>query len=395
MKKVLLYGSILAMLVACSSVKKTRKALNLGDYRQAIHTSIDNLAKNKSKKGKQPYVLLLEEAFEKYTERELNQIAFLQNDENPVHFEAIYRSYTNLRNIQQRIRPLLPLRVFDENRDARFEFKDYQDDLLDSKEDLSDYLYENASDLLKNATLKQDYRKAYEDFVYLEEIDPGFDDTKSKMEEAYLKGQAYVKVNMVNQSDQIVPAKLQEELLNFNTYGLDSKWTQYHANPLPNIRYDYAMELALKNIDISPEQVSEKQIIKEKQIKDGYKYARDSQGNVVKDSLGNKVKVDRFKTVQCNFYEFTQFKSARVTGVVNFTDLATQQPMDSYPLSSEFVFEHIYADYDGDKSAVDTELVPLLGLASVPFPTNEQMVYDAGEDLKARLKSILARQRYD
>lgn len=394
MKKLLLYSSILALIVACSSVKKTQKNLNLGHYGQAINTSIEKLAKNKTKNGNQSYVLLLEEAFAKYTERELKQIAFLQNDENPAHFEAIYRSYTDLQDVQQRIRPLLPLRVNDENRNARFEFEDYEDDILDSKDDLADYLYESASDLLKNATTKQDFRNAYDDFAYLEEIDSGQGDAKTKMEEAYAKGQDYIKVNLVNHSDQIVPAKLQEELLNFNTYGLDSKWTQYHANPLPNIRYDYAMELALKSIDISPEQVSEKQIIKEKQIKDGYKYARDSDGKVVKDSLGNKVKVDRFKTVKGNFYQFTQFKSARVAGMVKFIDLATQQPLNSYPLSSEFVFEHVYADYDGDKNALDTDSVHLLELVSVPFPTNEQMVYDAGEDLKARLKSILMEQRY-
>lgn len=395
MKKSLFYGAVLAVFVACGGVKKTQKALNLGDYGQAINTSIENLAKNKSKKGNQAYVLMLEEAYKKNTERELKQIAFLQKDENPAHYEAVYRSYVSLRDIQERIRPLLPLPVQDENRNARFKFKDYQDDLLDSKDDLSDHLYDKASNLLKNATSKQDYRTAYDDFVYLEEIDPGFDDTKLKMEEAFARGQDYVQVQMVNNTDQIVPVKLQEELLNFNTYGLDGQWVQFHANPLPNIKYDYAMELSLKEINISPEQVNEKQIIKERQVKDGHSYALDPKGNVVRDSLGNKIRIDRFKTVQCNFYQFTQFKSAQVAGVVRFTDLTTQQALDSYPLSSEFVFEHIYANYDGDKRALDNDLVKFLGLASVPFPSNEQMVYDAGEDLKSRLKSILVRQRFN
>ncbi len=395
MKKSLIYGAVMAVFVACGGVKKTQKALNLGDYGQAINTSIANLAKNKFKKSNQAYVLMLEEAFKKNMERELKQIEFLQEDENPAHYEAVYRSYANLRDIQERIRPLLPLPVQEEKRNARFKFKDYQDDLLDSKDDLSDHLYDKASYLLKNATNKQDYRTAYEDFVYLEEIDPGFDDTKSKMEEAFARGQDYVKVQMVNNTDQIVPAKLQEELLNFNTYGLDGQWTQFHANPLPNIRYDYTMELSLKEINISPEQVNEKQIIKERQVKDGHSYVLDPEGNVVRDSLGNKIKIDRFKTVQCNFYQFTQFKSAQVAGVVRFTDLATQQSLESYPLSSEFVFEHIYANYDGDKRALDNDLVKLLGLVSVPFPSNEQMVYDAGEDLKLRLKSILVRQRFN
>jgi hypothetical protein len=105
--------------------------------------------------------------------------------------------------------------------------------------------------------------------------------------------------------------------------------------------------------------------------------------------------VDKFKTVRCDFYQFTQFKSAQVVGVVNFTDLRKQQQINQYPLASEFVFEHIYANYNGDKRALDNDLLPFLQAARVPFPTNEQMVYDAGEDLKNNLKSILTRQRFN
>ncbi|MGB6152790.1 MAG: hypothetical protein WBG48_12450 [Pricia sp.] len=394
MKKSILLGAIFTLLIACGGVKKTQKAMNAGDYNRAIYTSIENLAKNKSKKGNQSYILLLEEAYQKNTERELKQIAFLEKDDNPAHLEAIYQGYVGLRTIQQRIRPLLPLYIHDENRNARFVFNDYQDDVLDSKDDLSEYLYENATNLLENATSKQDYRKAYDDLVDLEEIYPDFDDTKAMMKEAYTKGQDYVKVDMINTSEKIIPAKLQDELLNFNTYGLDEQWTTYHTNPLPNIRYDYAMELALNTIDISPEQISEKQIVRERQVKDGYQYAVNDAGTVMKDSLGNKIKIDKFKTVKCNFYQFTQFKSARVAGMVRFTNLATNQPLDSYPLASEFIFEHVYANYEGDKRALENELEQLLGLTSLPFPTNEQMVYDAGEDLKSRLKSILTRQRF-
>ncbi|MEP2240364.1 MAG: hypothetical protein ABJI22_18500, partial [Maribacter sp.] len=94
-------------------------------------------------------------------------------------------------------------------------------------------------------------------------------------------------------------------------------------------------------------------------------------------------------------YQFTQFKSAQVTGVVSFIDLKKQQKVNQYPLSSQFVFEHVYANYDGDKRALDNELVSLLQLARVPFPSNEQMVYDAGEDLKNNLKNILNNQRFN
>lgn len=394
MKKLLLLG-IFTVLMACGGVKKAQEAINLGDYGSAIHKSLKNLAQNKTKKANQPYIVLLEEAYRKNTERELKNIAFLEKEDNPSNYEAIYNSYENLRNIQERIKPLLPLTIEEENRNAKFKFREYGDALLDAKEQLSEYLYDNAEELMNNAASKFDYRKAFDDFKYLNEINPGFEDSEQLMQIAYEKGLHYVKVDVVNQTQQIIPARLEQDLLNFNTYGLDEHWTRYHTNPQADITYDYDMNIAFRNISVSPERVNERQIIKEKQVKDGYRYATDTNGAIIKDSLGNKIRVDRFKTVQCDLYQFTQFKTAKVDGAVHFVDLQTKQEINSYPISSEFVFEHVYANYEGDKRALDNDLVALLNLAEVPFPTNEQMVYDAGEDLKTRIKEILKRQRFD
>lgn len=395
MKKILLFSAFCLFLLSCGGVKKTKEAINTGNYQNAISNAIKNLVDNKDKKGNQPYILLLEEAFQKNTERELEQIAFLQKEGNPANYEAIYKGYVQLNQIQQRISPLLPLRVADENRVAQFSFKSYDDKIIKAKNNLSEYLYSNASALLDQGKNKQDFRKAYDDFKYLSEIHPGYADTNQKMDAAYAKGVDYVKVQLYNDSEQIIPGRLQEELLNFNTYGLNNLWTQYHATPLEGKTYDYEMQLAFKNISISPEQVKEKQIIKEKQIPDGYEYLVDRNGAVIKDSLGNKIKVDKFKTVRSNFYQFTQFKSVQLVGNVSFMDLQSQQQLNSYPLSSEFVFEHNYANYQGDKRALDNEMIALLNLAAVPFPSNEQMVYDAGEDIKAKVKGILTRHSFN
>ena len=394
MKRLLLLGISAIFVMACSGVKKTQEAINVGDYGNAINVSVKNLVQNKSKKGNQPYILILEEAFQKNTERELKHIEFLQKGDNPTNYEAVYNSYKNLKHIQGRIQPLLPLYIEEENRTAEFEFQNYDNDLLDAKELLSEYLYDSAEELMESATNKQDYRKAYNDFKYLNQLNPGFEDTEQMIDAAYEKGLDFVRVGMVNETQQIIPARLEQDLLNFNTYGLDELWTRYHTNPQSNIAYDYDMKIALRAIQISPEQVNEKQLIKEKQVKDGYQYAVDSNGAIVKDSLGNKIKIDKFKTVRCTFYEFTQFKAVQVAGAIRYIDLKTKQELDNYPLATEFIFEHIYANYEGDKRALDNDSVQLLNLAAVPFPTDEQMIYDAGEDLKARIKDIVISQRF-
>ncbi|SHK26105.1 hypothetical protein SAMN04488007_2558 [Maribacter aquivivus] len=394
MKKFLLF-SFIGILLSCSGVKKTQEALNSGNYEAAINKAVMNIAENKNKKSNQQYIVLLEEGYKKNTERELQHIKFLKKDGNAANYEEIFNAYGRLKSIQERIRPLLPLQIQDEGRRAQFNFKNYDDDIIAAKSKLSEFLYNKANALLTDANYKADFRNAYNDLNYLQEINPNYKDVISKIDEAYQKGLDYVIVDMTNNTNQIIPKRLEDELLNLNTYGLNSNWTEYHTNRLHNQVYDYQMEVSFQDINISPEQIREKQISKERQIKDGYTFVEDRNGNVVSDSLGNSIKVDKFKTVRCNFYQFTQFKSAQVTGVVNFIDLKKQQKINQYPLTSQFVFEHIYANYDGDKRALDNDLVSLLQLARVPFPSNEQMVYDAGEDLKNNLKNILNNQSFN
>ncbi|WP_299317520.1 hypothetical protein [uncultured Maribacter sp.] len=394
MKKFLLF-SFIGLLLSCSGVKKTQEALNSGNYEAAINKAVMNIAENKTKKSNQQYIVLLEEGYKKNTERELQHIKFLKKDGNAANYEEIFNAYGRLKSIQERIRPLLPLQIQDEGRRAQFSFKNYDDDIIAAKSKLSEFLYNKANTLLTDANYKADFRNAYNDLNYLQEINPNYKDVISKIDEAYQKGLDYVIVDMTNNTNQIIPKRLEDELLNLNTYGLNSNWTEYHTNRIQNQVYDYQMEVSFQDINISPEQIREKQISKERQIKDGYTFVEDRNGNVVSDSLGNSIKVDKFKTVRCNFYQFTQFKSAQVTGVVNFIDLKKQQKINQYPLTSQFIFEHIYANYDGDKRALDNDLVSLLQLARVPFPSNEQMVYDAGEDLKNNLKNILKNQSFN
>ena len=386
---------ILALIItSCNSVKKTQEALNSGNYDAAINNAIEKLRSNKDKKRNQPYITMLEDAFAKVVDRDLQQITRLEKDGNPANLEAIFNIYKSLRLVQDKIRPLLPLYNQEKGRNANFAFNDYTNDIVETKDKLSEYLYLNASELLANSVNKLDYRKAYNDLKYLDQINYNYKDVRQKTEEAHAKGTDYVIVSMFNDTQVIIPKRLEEDLLNFNTYGLNDIWTVYHSNPLKNINYDYEMEVAFKDISISPEQIKERQVTQEKEIIDGWEYLKDKRGNVVKDSLGNDIKVDRYKVVRCEYYEFTQFKAAQVTGNVVFKDLKTKQQINTYPLTSEFVFEHIYANYDGDSRALDNTYLKLLEVKSVPFPSNEQMVYDAGEDIKARIKNIIAKQRF-
>ena len=391
MKKITLL--FLALVVASCGVKQTQSMLSNGDYDGAIYSAIDALRSNKNAKGKQDYVYLLEEAFAKAKQRDLETLNLLSKEKSPANYEKIYNLYTQLNSRQERIKPLLPLQLLKEGRNAIFPMDDYSDDLVNSKSNLSGFLYANAKKLMTSKN-KLDFRQAFDDLTYLEKLNPNYKDVRALMDDAQFKGTDFVHVYTKNETNMVIPVKLQDDLLDFSTYGINDKWTVYHNNKQKNISYDFAMMVNFRAIAISPEQIKEKQFIKEKQIKDGVKNLVDANGNIVKDSLGKPIKVDNMKSITVSIYEFTQFKSCKVTAKVDYINLKTNQLLDAYPVTSEFIFSYIYANYNGDKRAVEETYYQYFDRRAVPFPSNEQMVYDTGEDLKLKLKNIITNNKF-
>lgn len=384
---------LISLLFLGCGVKQTQSMLSNGDYDGAISRALDGLRTNKNSKGNQEYVYLLEEAFAKAKERDLNNLKLLIKENNPSNLERIYNLYTQLHSRQERVKAILPLKLINENRNAYFPFDDYSDSIIASKNDLSAYLYANAKKLMTSRN-KLDARDAFDDLAYLDQLNPNYKDVRSLMDEAKFKGTDFVFVSTKNDTQMIIPARLQEDLLDFSTFGINDKWTVYHNKKQKDIYYDYGLVVTFRTIVVSPEQVREKQFVKEKQVKDGTKVLLDANGNPVKDQNGNNVMVDNLKTVTASIYEFTQNKSCQVTAKVEFLDNRSNQLIDTYPLSSEFVFNYVYATFNGDKRACEQDYFQFFDRKAVPFPTNEQMVFDSGEDLKAKLKAIITRNKF-
>lgn len=386
MIRFLLSSVIMVCILSCSTSKQIEKAVSAGNYDQAIYDAIGKLRTNKDKKGKADFIAMLQEAYNKANERDITNIEFLKKDSNPENYLRIYDLYVGLNKRQELIKPLLPLAI--NGRTVKFDIKDYSNQIITYKNNASLNLYNNATTLLKSSN-KLDARQAFNILQDIEDINPNFKDVRNLLEVAHNKGTDFVIVDMVNDTRKIIPTRLENDLLNFSTYGLNNLWTVYHNAPVDKIKYDYNMRVNLRDINISPEQIKERQIIKEKQIADGKQNLLDSKGNVVKDSLGKAIQVDKMVTVRCEYYESTQFKSSQVTGNVEYIDLKNKQLVDAFPISSEFVFQHVFATSRGDRRALETTLLPFLNNRQVPFPSEEQMIYDTGEDLKVQLKKII------
>ena len=392
MKKITLVLALLIVLSSCG-VKQTQNLLSSGNYDEAINNAVSNLRTNKDKKSKQDYVYLLEEAFAKAKERNLNTINLLVKESNPAQIEKLYNLYIQLNDRQEKIKPILPLQLIKEGRTAIFPFENYNEEIVSSKNALSRYLYDNAKALIRTK-IKMNQRKAFDDLTYLNQLNPNYKDIQKLMEEAQFKGTDFVLVSTKNETNMIIPVRLQNDLLDFNTYGLNDKWTVYHSNTQKGIDYDYSMLIRFRGIYISPEQIKEKEFVKERQIKDGQKKLIDANGKVVLDEKGKEIYVDNYKNATVRIFESRQLKSCQVTAKVEYINFKNNELMQSFPLTSEFIFENIYATYKGDKRASDDNYYSYFDKKAVPFPSNEQMVYDTGEDLKAKIKNILNTNRF-
>lgn len=390
MKRFLLFTVLVSVLVSCSAKKQIEEAISHGNYDQAISEALRKLENNKDKKRKQDYVIMLKEAYDKVLTEDLAQIEHLKKDGNPELYKTIYESYADLEARQNAIKHVMPLKI--NGKTISFSFNDYSNELVEYRYKTSNYLMDKGLDLLDTED-KFNAREAYSLFDYVDSINPNFEDVRDLMQEAHLKGMDYVQVSILNETHQIIPQRLEAELLDFNTYGLNQFWTTYHAIADNTIDYDFAMELQLKRINISPERVNERQLLREKQIVDGWEYLLDDNGNVAKDSLGNDIKVDKIVNVRARFFEVLQTKSSQVIADVVYKDLKQNQVIDAFTIDSGFTFENVFGRFKGDRRALNRDDINLLRQRQVSFPSDEQMVYDSGEDLKLKLKNIISSYR--
>ncbi len=388
MRKIIFSSLFFLLLMSCGNVKQIQEAVYSGNYDQAIDMSVAQIKKKKGKKAADPYVKLLKEAYDKATTRDLTDIDKLSKDTNPEKWQHIYDLYLNLDTRQDKIKPLLPLRLIKENKEVNFVFNNYTDKIIDAKNHLVNHLYKKAKILLKSNN-KSDIRTAYDLLDELDRIDPNYKDVRQLMDQAHRRGITYALVKIVNQTDKIIPKRLSDELLNFSSYGASNFWVDYHNQPQQGRNYDYTINLKFKQINISPDQSREKEIIEEKDIQDGYTYQKDANGNIVKDSLGNPVKIPKMVRVRSKVHLYNQHKEAQVQAITEIIDNRTGQRVDNFPLQSQFVFDYTYATQQGDKRAIRKEIIEFLDKRPVPFPTNEQMIYDAAQDIKMQFKDIL------
>ncbi len=385
-------ASILFLLFfsACTS---PLKLLETGEYDRAFYQALDKLAGKSKKKTK--WVVVLEEAFARANQRDLRDAEALKREGNPSRSPRIAAIYQDIARRQEALLPLLPL-VDDTGRQAEFELVDIDQLLLESRQEAAEYLYARAQQLLRQAEegVRPAAREAFDLLRQSEDMVPGpYRDRETLIRQAEYLGTTRVLARFVLDAPVLLPADFGEELLAFYLESWHDPWTAFYLEPAHGEEPDIEMVLRLRQARVAPERLRERQRSFERVIEEGTEYLLDKNGNVVKDSLGNDIKVPKKVTIRAEMLEILQQKAAATQLEVAWYDLQADRLIDRFRRDAEAVFEHYSARCRGDRRAIDRELRAYCDKRVVPFPPDATMVFDAAAllrpDLHRSMEAVL------
>jgi len=382
MRRVIPFVFILAIIMSgCGSSKKQ---LEKGNYDAAIDKSVKQLRKDPSD-SKQ--LATLENAYKIANDQDNERIRFLKMEGKPNNWDEIYIVYKRLNDRQSLVRTVPNLSS------GNFQYVDYMKDMIIAKRKAADFYYAHGIELMKS-NIKESYRQAYDEFVRAKEYVGDYEGIDNKIIEARNNGMSRVFVSLVNKSVLKFPKEFEDDLLALDLPNLNTGWVEYHTQNLDqNIQYDYFVNVNVKVVAVTPDQIAQRDSVIKREIEDGFSYVLDKKGNVMKDTLGNDIKQKKYKSVQCALIESVQRKSCRIDGDIEVIQVNPNKLLKKDPIGAQSDFEHISSRALGDLQALSPAQLERTRVKPLPFPSDIDMVVRCSESLKMAIRGAMQNNR--
>ncbi|NOY36141.1 MAG: hypothetical protein GXO83_01040 [Chlorobi bacterium] len=385
MKRVLY---IFLSLVILSSCGGSKKQLQKGNYDIAINKAVKKLMRNPDSSDD---IMVLERSYKLANEQDLEQIKFLKMEGKPDNWDAILNHYMNLKNRQTKVRPVLPLKLG--NRTVNFDYVDYDSEIIQAKHKAAEYFFAHGQKLMNNGD-KDSYRQAYYEFSKVKDYWGDYENIDKLLSLSRYYGMSRVIVAIENNTQLKLSPQFQDELLAIDPANLNTEWVEYYTRHLDDsVNYDYQVNISLNVIAVSPDMVSEKDTIEKKRIENGFEYALDQNGNVMKDTAGNDIKIKKYKDITCSLVKTIQQKDVTIQGNVEIYSLSPMKLLKKDPIGANSHFEHFSARAIGDVDALSAESRQMINAKKVPFPSDVEMIMRCSENLKQAIRGILMQNR--
>jgi hypothetical protein len=373
------------LLAGCGSSKKQ---LESGNYDAAIDKAVKALRKDSDSPKD---IESLERAMKIVTERDNERIRYLKMEGRPDAYDEIYMIYKNMSDRQALVRTVTPLDF--NGRTVQFPYVDYMQEMVIAKKKAADFYYAHGQELMKNGT-KESYRQAYAEFVRAQEYVGDYEGIDQMLQESRYLGISRVYIAVANYSIIKFPQEFEKDLLALDLPRLNSEWVEYHTTILnEETQFDYIVNVNIRSVGVSPDRQFQRDSLIKKTVEDGFDYVKDERGNVKKDSLGNDIKVVKFKNLQCALIQTVQVKECVIQGDVEVISTNPEKLVKKDPIGATSNFEHISARAIGDVNALSTKQKAMLQSQVVEYPTDLEMVVMCSENLKNAIRGLIQQNR--
>mgnify|MGYP001033637061 CR=1 FL=1 len=386
MKRILPVFIILTILF--SGCVSSKKQLSKGNYDAAIDKAVRELRRDRDD-AKQ--IEILSESYRVANELDQERIRYLKMEGRPDSWDEIYRIYQALGSRQTLVRTVTPLSL--DGRTVEFPYVDYMTEMVEAKRKAADFYFAHGNQLM-NGKIKENYRQAFGEFVRAKQYMGDYPGIDNKIEEAKYLGMSRVFVSVHNSSIIKFPPEFEQDLLALDLPSLNSEWVEYHTQHLnKDTEYDYFINVSVRNVAVSPDQTIQKDSVVKRDVDDGFEYKLDRKGNVMKDTLGNDIKIRKYKTLQCALVETIQLKACRIDGDVEVIQVNPNKVLKKDPIGAQSNFENVSSRAIGDTQALTPELLARTKKQPVPFPSDIDMVIMCSENLKMAIRGAIQNNR--
>jgi hypothetical protein len=379
---------IFILIIILSGCGSSKKQLQKGNYDAAIVKAVKQLRKDPKDAGQ---IDILSQSFKIANEQDNERIRFLRMEERPDSWDEIFLIFKALNDRQSLVRTVTPLNY--NGRSIDFPYIDYMADMVNAKRKAADFYFSHGMELMKNG-MKESYRQAFSEFLRAKQYIGDYNGIDKQIQDAKYLGMSRVLVSIRNSSIINFPKEFEQDLLDLNLPDINSEWVEYYTRILDSgTQYDYYVNVNVRNIVVSPDQTIQRDSVVKRNVEDGFTYALDKKGNVMKDSLGNDIKQKKYKTLQCALIESVQSKACRIDGDIEIIRMNPEKLVKKDPVGAQSVFEHISARAVGDIQALNAEQLQRTKSAPVPYPDDIEMVIRCSESLKMAIRNVIQNNR--
>ncbi len=163
----------------------------------------------------------------------------------------------------------------------------------------------------------------------------------------------------------------------------------FFINKKPDPYRLYA-EIRITDVKIALDKTGELAYAESVKIQDGLAYRLDEDSDFLRDSLGQKIEIPKFKTLACYVSEYLQEKSIQLFGDVLLVSVPDGKILLRKPVQGVSNFTHRYARFKGDLDALSLESAALIGSRKQEFPSDGAMIQHATENLFKEASATLS-----